>query len=81
MMGVGYRGDESYDHFFYSRAVWQLTFAWLPHRCDQTNQLIWFKFAYCGAVTYRPGDLMTVVSEKKWMCRNEWLIEKIKGKI
>jgi len=27
---------------------WQLKFAWLPHRCNLSDQFIWLKFAYRG---------------------------------
>lgn len=36
---------------------WQLRFMWLPKRCDITDKLLWFKYAYHGVrLITGPGD-------------------------
>ena len=34
--------------YFADNAVWSWQFAWLPHRCELSNKLIWLKYAYRG---------------------------------
>ena len=62
---------------FHSRAEWTMEFAWLPHRCDITQKLVWLKFAYRGqAVWTGPGDDAV---ETRWHDRHEHLIYVLKG--
>ena len=64
---------------FYYRAGWQLKFAWLPHRCINSNRIIWLRFGYLGtAVWTGPG---TPVYEYNWLTKEEYLINKLKGLI
>jgi hypothetical protein len=60
------------NRMFYTQANWRLAFAWFPHRCDQSDQIIWLKFAYLGtAVWHGPG---TPAFETHWMTKEEYLI-------
>jgi hypothetical protein len=70
-------------NWFYKRADWQWTFAWLPHRCDRTGQLIWLKYAYCGTVRYehlveRMSD-KPLTMERRWVTTEEWIVSQLKG--
>jgi hypothetical protein len=57
---------------FYHRAMWRYSFAWLPHRCIRSNQLIWLKYGYMGMAMYTgPG---TPVYEYNWHTTEEHLI-------
>ena len=73
-------GDESEvtaEDIFYKDATWSLQFAWLPHRCDITGREIWFERAYAGTVnTLKPNML-----HRRWVTKDVWLIEKLKGTI
>jgi hypothetical protein len=56
---------------------WELTFAWMPHRCSLTNKLIWLVFAYQGmSILTGPGDS---IIDYQWHDKNEHLIWKLKG--
>lgn len=80
-------GDDevmSDSDWFYKRAVWQWCFAWLPHRCDRTKQLIWLRYAYRGTVYYenitgviQPHAPMT----HRWLTMEEYLIGALKGTV
>jgi hypothetical protein len=60
------------NQYFYFKAMWQLKFAWLPHRCIRSNQLIWLKYGYLGtAIWTGPG---TPVYEYNWHAVEEHLI-------
>ena len=72
------------DAWFYKRAQWEWCFAWLPHRCNRTNQLIWLHYAYCGTVYYENiKGLVTgrTVLARRWLTTEEFLIEALKGTI
>ena len=57
---------------FYQRAGWRKEFAWAPHRCIQSGQLIWLKYGYMGTAMYTgPG---TPVYEFNWHTVEEHLI-------
>ena len=75
--------DEVEDSWFYKRAEWEWCFAWLPHRCDRTQQLIWFKYAYRGTVRYEHlvhmGMDKQLVMERRWLTTDEWIIGQLKG--
>ena len=65
------------DWLFYNHARWRLAFAWLPHRCDKSNRIIWLEMAYLGtAVWYGPG---TPTYETHWMTKEEYLIWQLKN--
>jgi hypothetical protein len=70
---------------FYQRAEWEWTFAWLPHRCDRTRELIWLRYAYRGTVRYeslleRLSD-RKMVMERRWLTTDEFIIGSLKGTI
>jgi hypothetical protein len=68
--------EMTYDPF-YDRAVWELSFAWFPHRCEITNKLIWLNYAYQGTRRiYGPGD---PVVEERWHNKHEHLLWCLKG--
>ena len=68
-------GPYSYDPF-QDHATWQLKFAWLPQRCDLTQQRIWFKLAYCGTrIITGPGD---PVIQHQWHDKSEHIIWRLK---
>ena len=64
----------------YDQVTWKLKFALIPHRCDKTGQKIWFKYAYQGTrnILVVPSGMIT---ERCWITKDIWLIEKLKGKI
>jgi hypothetical protein len=69
---------------FYSRATWKWCFAWLPHRCDRSNQLIWLRYAYRGTVYYESvKGIMTdrAALTRRWLTTDEFLIGSLKGTI
>lgn len=73
-------GDETsvgQEDTFYKDATWKLKFAWLPHRCDKTNNEIWFKWAYRGV----NKNLSPTRDYARWIERDVWMIEKLKGTI
>ena len=77
-------GDQSnvsgYDPF-YDRAIWEFKFTWWPQRCDKTNEEIWFKRAYRGTrVIHGPAGELPIF-ERRWLTRDIWTIEKLKGNI
>jgi hypothetical protein len=51
-------GHESEKYILHC-AVWEWTFAWLPHKCQLTGKRIWLKYAYRGVS--RIGDYMDPV--------------------
>jgi hypothetical protein len=62
---------------FYYRAGWQLKFAWLPHRCINSDHIIWLKFAYIGtAIWTGPGE---DIVECNWLTKEEYLFNRLKG--
>lgn len=85
MMGAGYVGKKrmaaSRDDGFYRRCVgWELSFAWLPERCDLTGQRVWLKLAYRGtSVLVGPGDPDDAIIEHRWHDRDEHLLFLLKG--
>ncbi len=81
MMGEG----QDDVNWFYKRAEWEWCFAWLPHRCDRTRQLIWLQYAYRGTVRYeglkeRISELKLVM-ERRWLTTEEFIIGSLKGTI
>jgi hypothetical protein len=64
------------DRAFWNRARWNLKFAWWPHRCEFSGQLIWFKQAYCGTARWMgPGPDAV---EVRWAESTEYLIWALK---
>lgn len=76
IMGLG---EIRFDDYFYLRARWELKFSWLPRRCDRTGELIWLQWAYRGIHTLTGPDLP--FEDHRWVTRDEWVIEKLKGTI
>lgn len=64
---------------FYRDASWKLKFAWFPYRCAVTGQKIWFKRAYCGTRQFRVDNHF--MFDRRWIERDVWMIEKLKGTI
>lgn len=67
----------SAEDTFYKDATWSLKFAWLPHRCDKTGREIWFEWAYQGI----NKTLSNVTAYSRWVTKDVWLVEKLKGTI
>ncbi len=56
---------------------WSLVIAWLPHRCELTNKLLWLKLAWRG--TWRHGSGDTAITAIEWHCAEEhmiWLLKR-----
>jgi hypothetical protein len=72
-------GDQSVNQpdLFYDTVTWALKFAWLPHRCDITGREIWFEWAYCGINKVLSSNR----DYRRWITRDTWLVEKLKGAI
>lgn len=65
-----------YDDF-YRKAIWHYSFAWLPHRCIISGELIWLKFGYQGSAIWTgPGE---PILEKHWHNSVEHIIWEIKN--
>ena len=83
MMGAGYQSKRAMtdgrDDWFYRRCVgWELSFAWLPKRCDLTGKIIWLKEAWCGTgILTGPGES---IIEQRWHDPDEHLIFLLQGK-
>ncbi len=71
--------DFDYEHFYRIATKWKLKFALLPHRCIQTRRIIWLKWAYCGTIESLYESIF--LREKRWIERDTWLVEKLKGTI
>lgn len=74
---MGDETDVSAEDIFYKDASWSLQFAWLPHRCDVTGREIWFERAYQGI----NKELSKTIAYSRWVSRDTWLLEKLKGTI
>ena len=73
--------DRSFDFDpFWKRCLgWQLKFSFYPRRCFISSRRLWFKQAYRGiAVWTGPGD---PVFEHRWLSKEEFLMNKIRGTI
>lgn len=76
-LGYSARTIEEMNQAFHARAQWTMEFAWLPHRCDITQRIIWLQLAYCGRARWTgPGDDAV---ETRWHERHEHLIYALKG--
>lgn len=56
---------------------WRLTFSWLPHRCNLSNQIIWLKYGYEGSELIT--GLGDPVVNAYWHERNEHIIWTLKN--
>jgi hypothetical protein len=65
---------QTYDPF-YSRATWQLSFAWLPHRCEITNKIIFWKYGYRGLAINFEAEFE---SEVRWRDSHEHVLQLLK---
>ncbi len=70
---------ETYDPY-HEDAIWQLKFAFLPKKCYLTGETIWFGYAYRGHRAYG-GFHDEPEYDIRWVKKDEWLVEKIKGRI
>ena len=68
------------DEAFHRRVVkWELKFSLFPRKCHYSKKLLWFKSAYRGmGFLTGPGD---PIVEYRWIEKNEFLIQRIKGTI
>lgn len=58
---------------------WETKISFWPRRCYYSNKLLWFKFAYKGTAMWTgPGE---PVFEHRWIDKNQYLLEKVKGSI
>ena len=74
---MGDKTDVSAEDIFYKDVSWSSQFAWLPHRCDVTGKEIWFEKAYRGI----NKKLSNTTAYSRWITRDVWLVEKLKGTI
>jgi hypothetical protein len=71
-------GSTGYSNFW-SRADWYCKFVWWPRRCEISKKRIWLKRAYKGIqMITGPGDPVFVV---KWVTKEEFLFQRLKGNI
>jgi hypothetical protein len=71
-LGYSARTIEEMNQAFHARAVWNVKFAWWPHRCDATGRIMWLQLAYRGRATWTgPG---TDAVETRWHRYDEHLI-------
>jgi hypothetical protein len=76
-LGYSVRCTAEINQAFHARAQWTMEFAWLPHRCDVTQRIIWLQWAYRGrAIWTGPGDDAV---ETRWHDPHEHLIYTLKG--
>lgn len=58
---------------------WEFKFSLLPRRCHYTDKNIWLKWSYKGTAMWTgPGD---PIFENRWIEKNQYLLEKLKGNI
>lgn len=70
-------------NWFYKRADWNWSFAWLPRRCDLSGAWIWLRYAYQGTVRYEHLEERIsnkrLVMERRWVTTEEWIMGQLKG--
>jgi hypothetical protein len=59
---------------FTPRWTFHKEFAWWPHRCEDTGELIWFKNAYRAVFEQGWG-----VFEEEWLTQDAYVMRKLKG--
>jgi hypothetical protein len=59
--------------------AWELKFCWLPQRCIETMQVMWLQFAYRGYKARRYDT--QIIDSYKWMCKEEFIILRLKGEV
>jgi len=73
------------NQWFYNNAKWQLKFVWLPVRCDKSNRLLWFTYAYRGDISVNTlvdsGMNKVTIPETRWLRKQEYIFGKIAGTI
>lgn len=58
---------------------WQRKISIIPRTCYYSNKFIWLQIAYKGTAMWTgPGE---PVFEHRWVSKNQYLLEKIKGTI
>jgi hypothetical protein len=66
-----------YDYFFWNWATWEYKFCLVPRKCAFSKKRIWFKSAYrAERIITGPG---TPIFEYRWVDKNEFLIQRLKG--
>ena len=70
---------------FYKHAKWKLKFAWLPKTCDLSKRKIWLETGYEGIYS-KPvlvdfGRSKTIITDTRWITKQEFIFGKIKGMI
>jgi len=59
--------------------TWQLSFCLLPHKCLETNKLLWLQYAYRG---HKPKRYDTqIIDNYKWMCKEEFIVLRLMDKV
>jgi len=76
MMGTSYIPDQviSLDEYERRSRIWNYKFSWFPKRCMSTNKTLWLMYAYRGRSKYHHLDQADM-----WMCKEEYLFERIRG--
>jgi len=71
---------ESSDDAFKRRCIgWELKFILWPRQCHYSKKWLWLKNAYLGvSMLTGPGE---PIFEYRWCDKNQYLFEKIKGRI
>jgi len=72
--------QETADEAFKRRCIgWEFRISFLPRRCYYSKKLLWLKRAYLGvSMLTGPGE---PIFEYRWIEKNEFLIQRIKGVI
>lgn len=59
---------------------WDLKFCLLPHRCIETDKILWLQYAYRGR-KWRRFDTDFVLLTDRWMCKEEFVVLRLMDKI
>jgi len=65
----------SLDEYERMSRIWEYKFCWSPNRCMNTNKLLWLSYAYRG----RSKHHHQFEQADMWMCKEEYIFDKIKG--
>jgi hypothetical protein len=72
--------DNFFDDSFKRLCIgWELSFCLWPKRCYYSKKLLWLELTYKGtAMITGPGEPLFYY---RWVDRNEYLLQKIKGNV
>jgi len=73
--------DNTFDNDAFKRRCigWEMKFAVLPKKCHYSQKMIWLELAYRGTALWTgPGESLF---EHRWISKNQYLIQKIKGSL